>query len=195
MAMESFDLLLEESTRIHGHVCPGQVLGVRLSLLGLKMIGISDPKGHDRRKIYVYVEIDRCATDAIQSVTGCSVGKRTLKLLDHGVMAATFVNLETDKAVRITALEESRESSKKYCSHILDKKLRQLEAYKIMPDEELFSVQHVAVKIPPHDLPGKPIKRVQCQACGDWVQDNRDMVKDGRIICRRCSGERYFSLL
>ncbi|WP_136808309.1 FmdE family protein [Desulfosediminicola flagellatus] len=193
--MESFDALLEESTRIHGHVCPGQVLGVRMSLLGLKLINVTDPKGRDRKNIYVFVEIDRCATDAIQSVTGCSAGKRTLKLIDHGVMAATFVNLENDKAVRITALEESRELSKKYCGHILDKRVRQLEAYKIMPDAELFSIQHVEAKIPPEDLPGRPIKRVQCQGCGDWVQDNRDVVKDGQVLCRRCSGKQYFSLL
>ncbi|MBW2329055.1 MAG: formylmethanofuran dehydrogenase subunit E family protein, partial [Deltaproteobacteria bacterium] len=101
--VDSFDNLLEISTKIHGHLCAGQVIGVRMSMLGLERIGIDDPKGADRKKLYVLVEIDRCATDAIQSVTGCSLGKRSMRWMDFGIMAATFVNLETGKAVRITA--------------------------------------------------------------------------------------------
>ena len=108
--MEKFEQLLEKSTKIHGHICAGQVIGVRMSMIGLREIGIDDPKVQ-RKDFYVLVEIDRCATDAIQTVTGCSLGKRSLKWLDYGIMAATFVNLKTGKAVRITALEESRETS------------------------------------------------------------------------------------
>ena len=191
--MESFDQLLEISTRIHGHVCPGQVLGVRLSMLGLTEIGIYDPKGADRKNLYVIVEIDRCATDAIQSVTGCSIGKRSLYWQDNGIMAATFVHLATGKAVRIVALEESRELSKKYCDHILDKHQRQLEAYKIMPEHELFRVEHVQVDIPQENLPGKPTRRVQCQQCGDWVQDSRDVEVNGKVYCKNCAGNCYFT--
>ncbi|MFA6464859.1 MAG: formylmethanofuran dehydrogenase subunit E family protein, partial [Desulfurivibrionaceae bacterium] len=104
--METFEQLLEKSTKIHGHICAGQVIGVRMSMIGLREISIDDPKAQ-RKDFYVLVEIDRCATDAIQTVTGCSLGKRSLKWLDYGIMAATFVNLKTGKAVRITALEES----------------------------------------------------------------------------------------
>ena len=93
--MKSFDELLKQSTEVHGHICAGQVIGVRMCLLALSLIDIEDPKGTDRKKLYTIVEIDRCATDAIQSVTGCSLGKRSMKYLDHGVMAASFVNLET----------------------------------------------------------------------------------------------------
>ena len=131
--METFEQLLEKSTKIHGHICAGQVIGVRMSIIGLREIGIDDPKAQ-RKEFYVLVEIDRCATDAIQSVTGCSLGKRSLKWLDYGIMAATFVNLKTGKAARITALEESRETSKKYCPEIGDKYKQQLEAYRIMPE-------------------------------------------------------------
>ncbi len=99
--MLSFEELLEISTKIHGHICAGQVIGVRMSMMALDLIGIVDPRGSDRKKLYVIVEIDRCATDAIQSVTGCSLGKRSMKWLDHGVMAATFVNLESGSAVRL----------------------------------------------------------------------------------------------
>ena len=190
--MKTFEELLEISTRIHGHVCAGQVIGVRMSMLALSLIGINDPKGADRKKLYVVVEIDRCATDAIQSVTGCSLGKRSMKWLDHGIMAATFVNLETHRAVRITALEESRQAADRYCSEISDKYQRQLAAYKVMPQKELFRVEEVAITIPAQDLPGKPLSRVQCQGCGDWVQDRREIVEGDRTLCRSCAQGRYY---
>lgn len=193
--MDSFDTLLEISTKIHGHICAGQVIGVRMSMLGLELIGIDDPKGRDRKKLYVVVEIDRCATDAIQSVTGCSLGKRSMRWVDFGIMAATFLNLETTKAVRITAREEARELSTKYCPEIKDKYQRQLAAYKLMPQNELFSIQEVAVDLDECDLPGRPLKRVQCSVCGDWVQDCREVEREEGILCRACDGQRYYRLL
>jgi formylmethanofuran dehydrogenase subunit E len=193
--MESFDELLDISTKIHGHLCAGQVIGVRMSILGLERINIDDPKGADRKKLYVLVEIDRCATDAIQSVTGCSLGKRSMRWMDFGIMAATFVNLETGKAVRITAREESRELSKKYCPEIGEKYQQQLAAYKVMPEEELFSVQEVTVTIPDCDMPGRPQRRVQCEQCGDHVQDSRDVEQEGQILCRACAGQRYYEVI
>ncbi|MDU9050668.1 MAG: FmdE family protein [Candidatus Electrothrix sp. Rat3] len=193
--MESFDELLDISTKIHGHICAGQVIGVRMSMLGLERINIDDPKGADRKKLYVLVEIDRCATDAIQSVTGCSLGKRSMRWMDFGIMAATFVNLESGKAVRITAREESRELSKKYCPEIDEKYQRQLAAYKVMPEEELFTVQEVKVTIPDCDMPGRPQRRVQCEQCGDHVQDSRDVEQERRILCRACAGQRYYQVI
>ena len=193
--MDSFDNLLEISTKIHGHICAGQVIGVRMSMLGLERIGIDDPKGEDRKKLYVLVEIDRCATDAIQSVTGCSLGKRSMRWMDFGIMAATFVNLETGKAVRITAREESRELSKKYYPALSNKYQQQLEAYKIMPEEELFSIQDVKADIPECDMPGRPMRRVQCEDCADYVQDCREVEQNGKILCRACAGQRYYTSL
>jgi formylmethanofuran dehydrogenase subunit E len=193
--MESFEQLLAESTRIHGHICAGQVIGVRMSVAALARIGIRDPKGADRKKLYVLVEIDRCATDAIQSVTGCSLGKRSLRWLDFGVMAATFVNLDTGHAVRAVAREEARVLSEGYCPEVVDKYQRQLEAYKVMPLDELFVFQEVRVHIPESDLPGRPLRRVQCSRCGDWVQDCRERERNGEILCRACDGERYYRVI
>ncbi|MGX9726878.1 MAG: FmdE family protein [Candidatus Electronema sp. VV] len=190
--MESFAELLEVSAKIHGHLCAGQVIGVRMALLGLRLIGIDDPKGADRKKLYVIVEIDRCATDAIQSVTGCSLGKRSLRWMDFGIMAATFVNLATGKAARVTAREEARELSAKYCPELADKYQRQLEAYRVMPEEELFAAEEVAVDIPDCDMPGRPLRRVQCADCGDYVQDCRETERDGKFLCRACAGQRYW---
>jgi len=193
--MESFEQLLAESTRIHGHICAGQVIGVRMSMAALQRIGIREPKGADRKKLYVLVEIDRCATDAIQSVTGCSLGKRSLRWLDFGVMAATFVNLESNRAVRVIAREEARALSESYCPEIMDKYQRQLEAYKVMPLDELFVFQEVRVQLKDCDMPGRPIRRVQCGQCGEWVQDCRELERDGQTLCRSCAGDRYYQLV
>jgi formylmethanofuran dehydrogenase subunit E len=190
--MESFEELLKISSAIHGHLCAGQVIGVRMAMLGLRRISIDDPKGAGRKKLYVLVEIDRCATDAIQSVTGCSLGKRSLRWMDFGIMAATFVNLENGKAARITAREEARALAAQYCPGLSDKYQRQLEAYRIMPEEELFTVQEVKVSIPECDMPGRPVRRVRCAQCGDHVQDCREVEQDGKTLCRACAGQKYW---
>jgi len=187
-----FEKLLQESVRIHGHICPGQVLGVRMSMLGLREIGISDPKGKDRKSIIVFVEMDRCATDAVQSVTGCSLGRRTMKFMDYGKMAATFLNIETGRAVRVIAKEESRQNAKEYLPEHGDKYEAQLEAYKIMPDDELFHLMEVHVKMNPEDMPGRPLRRIKCESCGEYVQDLREVYKDGKVLCRPCADSGYY---
>jgi len=189
----NFNKLLDESTKIHGHLCPGQVLGVKMSMLGLKKAGIEEPKGKDKKNLIVFVEMDRCATDAVQSVTGCSLGHRTMKFMDYGKMAATFVNLKTKKAIRVIAKEESRETAKRYFPDIEDKYKAQLEAYKVMSDEELFDVMDVKVEIKPEDMPGKPLKRVKCDRCGEYVQDMRDVLKDGKVFCKPCIYGGYYT--
>ncbi len=194
MVVSRFEKLLEESAALHGHLCAGQVIGVRMALLGLSKIGIKDPKGRDRKKVYVIVEIDRCATDAIQSVTGCSLGRRTMRHEDLGIMAATFINLPVSQAVRVIAREEARELSKKYFPEELDKYKQQLLAYKIMPDNELFSLQEVNVRIPEQDLPGKPLSRVACRKCGDWIQDRREVLQDKMVLCRGCANGKYYRI-
>lgn len=187
-----FESLLNESVRIHGHLCPGQVLGVKMSMLGLQKIGIADPKGKDRKNIIVFVEMDRCATDAVQSVTGCSLGHRTMKFMDYGKMAATYVNLKTGRAVRVIAKEETRGKAKEYFPAIEDKYAAQLEAYKIMSDKELFDIMDVKVKIKAEDMPGRPLKRVQCEKCGEYVQDMREIYKDGKVLCKPCAYGGYY---
>ncbi|MFO0753710.1 MAG: FmdE family protein [Thermodesulfovibrionales bacterium] len=192
MIDKDFASHLEQSVKMHGHLCPGQVLGVRMSLLGLQSVGIEEPKGRDRKNIIVFVEMDRCATDAVQSVTGCSLGHRTMKFMDYGKMAATFINLRTGKAVRVVAREESREEAKKYFPETENKYAAQLEAYKVMPDEDLFETMEVSVPLPPEDMPGRPLRRVQCGVCKEYVQDMREVSRDGEILCRACAGGAYY---
>jgi formylmethanofuran dehydrogenase subunit E len=193
-ADNAFEALLEESVRLHGHLCPGQVLGVRMSMLGLREAGIAEPRGRDRRNIIVFVEMDRCATDAVRSVTGTSLGKRTMKFLDYGKMAATFLNLSTGRAVRVLAKEEAREKARTYFPQERDKRSAQLKAYRVMPEEELFEVMEVEANLMPQDMPGKPIGRVRCCSCGEYVQDMREVYRDGRPLCRPCSAGGYYSV-
>jgi formylmethanofuran dehydrogenase subunit E len=192
-SMMDFEALLKESVRVHGHLCPGQVLGVKMSMLGLREAGIADPRGKDRKSIIVFVEMDRCATDAVQSVTGCSLGHRTMKFMDYGKMAATFHNTKTGKAVRVVAREDSRAKAKEFFPEIENKYAAQLEAYKVMDDKDLFDVMEVSVKLDEKDQPGRPLRRVQCEACGEFVQDMREVTSDGKILCVPCAGGGYYT--
>jgi len=189
-----FKKLLEESVKIHGHLCPGQVLGVKMSMLGLRKIGIEDPKGKDRKNLIVFIEMDRCATDAIQSVTGCSLGHRTMKFMDYGKMAATFLNLKSGKAVRIIAREDSREKAKNYFPDEEDKYKAQFKAYKIMTERELFNVMDVKVTIKPEDMPGRPLRRIKCEGCGEHIQDIREIHMAGKVLCKPCAGLGYYKV-
>ncbi|MDA8090297.1 MAG: FmdE family protein [Nitrospiraceae bacterium] len=186
---DDFDALLSESVRTHGHLCPGQVLGVRMAIYGLAGVGIADPKGADRKKLLVIVEVDRCATDALQSVTGCSLGKRSMKFMDYGKMAATFANLETGEAIRVVAKEDAREKATKYFPEIQDKYACQTEAYRIMPDEELFYSEPVKIKIPEDEMPGARPGRARCERCGEWFY-----LRSGHCthLCRACRKGAYY---
>jgi len=191
--MQDFETLLRGSAEAHGHLCPGQVIGVRMAMLGCELIGLDDPQNLPQIKnIIVYVEIDRCATDAISYVTGVKLGRRSLKFVDNGIMAATFVNLETDRAFRLRSTEESRELAMKYAPTIKDKHLQQLEAYKIMPLKELFVVEEVRVEIPICEMPGPTQFKAECQQCKTVVRDKKEVYKNGQILCRACAFGAYY---
>jgi len=191
--MMDFDSLLERSITIHGHLCPGQVLGVKMAILGMEQIGLHVPEAGKREKrVIVYVEMDRCATDAIQTVTGCSLGHRTMKFCDYGKMAATFVNLETKRAIRLVAREDLRDKAKELFPEITDLYAAQTLAYKAMDSEELFDMMLVRVDIPPADMPGRPLKRVSCSRCGEYVQDMRDVCRNGEVLCKACDNGAYY---
>ena len=194
LAMKSLEQYLALAAEAHGHMCPGQVLGVRMAMLGLKAIGIDDPLKH-RKKLLAFVEIDRCATDAVSLVTGCRLGARSLKFVDHGKVAATFVNLETQKAVRVLARDDSRLKAKKMFAELNAPYRQQLEAYKVIGDEDLFTVRPVRVKLSPEDLPGGSRSRVECEQCGEGVNHGRERAVNGRTLCRGCAGESYYEAI
>jgi formylmethanofuran dehydrogenase subunit E len=191
--MKDFETLLAGAAKTHGHLCPGQVVGVRMAMLGCELIGFDEPAAMPQiKKIIVYVEMDRCATDAIAHVTGVKLGRRSLKFIDNGIMAATFVNLETKKAFRIVSTETARDLAKVIMPDILDSHRQQLEAYKIMDDKDLFTITQVCVDIPASDMPGPTRFKATCNRCGLIVRDKKEVIKNNEILCRTCALGSYF---
>ena len=185
--MLSFDELLKEASAIHRHHCAGQILGVRMAMLGCREVGIDEPRGC--KKLIVYAEIDRCATDAVQAVTGCSLGKRSLKFLDYGKMAVTFLNTETGQAVRVLAKDDARNLVPLYVQNSDNPRDAQKQAYRVMPEDALFSVKPVAIEVSAQEMPGYRGKRVQCAECGEGINFDRDVDLGGRTLCIPCSEE------
>lgn len=191
--VKTFEELLTSSAEAHGHLCPGQAVGVRMAMLGCRLIGLEDPtSGEQIKKLIVYVEMDRCTADAIAHVTGAKLGRRSLKFMDYGIMAATFLNLETAKAYRVLSTEESRDLACVYAPEIPGKYHQQLEAYQRMPDNVLFRVQEVRVPISEFDLPGPTRRKVSCFRCGQVIRDHREITMDGSTLCKPCAHGAYF---
>jgi formylmethanofuran dehydrogenase subunit E len=189
--MKSLSEYLQLAAVAHGHICAGQVLGVRLAMLGIRELGIEDPIA-ERKRIVTFVEIDRCVTDAVALVANCRLGKRALKFRDWGKVAATFCDLETGRAVRIAARESSKQAARELFPD-LPKEEGQQKAYAQLPDELLFTKEWVKVEIRPEDLPGFKGPRVVCARCGEGVNFRREVVHEGRALCRACAGENYYT--
>jgi formylmethanofuran dehydrogenase subunit E len=190
--MKTLEEYLQLAERAHGHMCAGQVLGVRLAMLGVRELGLDPVK--DRKRLVTYVEIDRCMTDAVALVANCRLGKRALKFLDWGKVAATFVDLETHRAIRVVAKESAKQKARELFPE-LEKEAGQQKAYRVMPDEEMFDRQWVRVEVKPEDLPGFKAPRVVCAECGEGINFKREVVKAGRTLCRSCAGEHYYERL
>ena len=193
--MLSLDNYLREAEQAHGHLCAGQVLGVRMAMLGLEKLGVEDPRGKDRKRLVTFVEIDRCATDAIAIVTGCRLGKRALKFRDWGKMAATFVDVSTGKAIRIAAKESSKALARSMHPEIESKNQQQMLAYREMPEDGLFTMQWVKVELPAEEFPGYKGERVVCAKCREGIYFRREVQREGQPLCRACAGDRYYEPL
>jgi formylmethanofuran dehydrogenase subunit E len=193
--MKSLDEYLRDAEQAHGHLCAGQVLGVRLAMFGLARLGIDDPQGKDRKRLVTFVEIDRCATDAVAVVTGCRLGKRALKFRDWGKVAATFVDVTNGKGVRVAAKESSKALAEQMHPEAEDRNRQQMLAYREMRDEDLFTAQWVKVALPPEEFPGYKGERVVCKRCGEGINFRREIHREGQVLCRACAGEQYYELL
>src|ERR1700761_7260953 len=205
--MQSFEALLREAEIAHGHLCAGQVLGVRMAMLGCERLGVNDPQGADRKRLVTFIEIDRCATDAIAVVTGRRLGKRAIKFRDWGKMAATFVDLTQPlapisdtpvyKALRIAALESSKQRARDLYPHIENKNQQQMLAYRELPDEDLFSEEWVAVPFHPREMPGYKSARITCELCGEGINYDREIRHNEKILCEGCAAPetRYYQPL
>jgi len=196
-----FRTFLEEAVRFHGHLCGGQVLGVRMAMAGLRALGIKDSRGKEGRDLVVIVETDRCATDAIIAVTGRTPGKRSIKMADYGKTAATFVDTRSGRAVRVSVKGDLDQKVRLIAqASIQDKSEKDAEeahlaALAAIPEEDLLRIAQVIVNLQPQDLPGEALKTVICQECGEAVRDMRQVILDGRVLCRPCAqGRDYYTV-
>ncbi|MCX8032405.1 MAG: FmdE family protein [Thermoleophilia bacterium] len=175
---------LQAARAFHGHLCHGMVMGVRMARYACRALGIEDPLSH--RDLVVYVEMDRCASDAISVVAGVTLGRRRLKWVDYGKMAATFVDLATGRAVRAAARPEVPHATREHDP---------LEYWKNWTDEELFTLTPVRMDIPEADRPGARIPSVHCQSCGELVRDGRAVTQNGKTLCKACAFGAYYQPL
>lgn len=181
--MDDYELFLNKVADFHGHICTGIVLGTRMTLAAMRYLHL-DPH-QKNRNLLAYTEIDRCMADAVMIITGCSLGRRTLKHVDYGKFAATLVDQEAGKAVRATVAQDfsgrrDMEETRKIISAI--------------PDEQLIALRAVQVNIPGYDLPGFPLKTAVCSICGEQIMDGRDIARGGRAICRGCAHGSYYTV-
>ena len=190
-SVQTFEELLAGSVAAHGHLCPGQIVGVRMALLGLRLLDFEAPPTYPQLKqLIVFVEMDRCTGDAVAYVTNAKLGRRSLKFVDYGIMAATFMNLETGRAFRIISTEESRESGSPLCPQ----ETGQASASNWRPTgscriASCSGCRRCKVDLTPFDLPGPTRRKVTCVQCGQVVRDNREVSQErSAVYCRPCAG-------
>lgn len=175
-----FEEDITRAHQFHGHICTGIVFGVRMARAGLNYLGIDDPAKN--KDFLVFVEVDRCLADAIQSVTGCSLGRKRLKYIDYGKMAASFIDMNTSKGVRIVV--NAKENPPDGADPV--------SYWQQFSDEQIFKLEPITVDMRREDLPGKPLRRVNCEICGEKIMDGRDELREGKFICKACADGAYY---
>ena len=184
--------LLEISARNHAHLCPRQILGVRIGLMGMKTLDFIRP--HTNKQLFIISETDGCFVDGVVAATGCTVGHRTLRVEDYGKVAATFVDTGTGRAVRVAPRLDVRELAYNFTPEETRHYFAQMRAYQIMPDEKMLTVQDVTLNVPIEKIISRPGLRLNCDSCGEEIMNEREIHRDGLVLCRACAGERYYQI-
>jgi formylmethanofuran dehydrogenase subunit E len=188
--MPTLQELLEASAALHRHLCPRQVLGVRLGQWGGELLGLDLPQTDKR--LYTIIETDGCAADGLSVATNCWVGRRTLRVEDLGKVAATFVDTLTHRAVRIVPRPEARLAARALAPEARSPWEAQLLGYQRLPAEQLLMAQAVALSTPIEVLISHAGHRVRCDRCGEEIMNEREVLADGGLLCRTCSGPAYY---
>lgn len=192
MNTTQFENLLEQCAVLHHHLCPRQVLGVRMGMKAGQILGLDLPQVDKR--LFTFVETDGCAADGIAVATGCWVGRRTLRIMDFGKVAGTFVDRLSHRAIRIHPHQRARLGSHRYIPNQPDRWHAYLEAYKSMPDEELLVVQPVTLTVSLEKIISKETARAKCSHCGEEIFNEREVKINGKALCRYCAGETYYAI-
>jgi formylmethanofuran dehydrogenase subunit E len=185
--------LLDATAVLHHHLCPRQVLGVRMGMLAGEVLGLDLPQ-NDKR-LFVIAETDGCGIDGISVATNCWIGRRTLRVEDYGKLAATFVDTQTDRAIRIVPRRAAREAARAYAPDARNKWAAQLLGYPLMPAHELLAVQTVQLSTPIEDIIGRAGVKAVCEICGEEIINQREIVDAGTTLCRSCAGPSYYRLV
>lgn len=189
--MQALDELLRLSATRHAHLCPRQVLGARIGLAGAAALGLDAPR-RDKR-LLVILETDGCFADGVEVATGCMAGHRTLRIEDYGKIAATFVDVQTEDALRVTPRLDVRQRAYAYAPDEPRHYFAQLSAYQVMPDEELLTIQPVQLAQPVAAIVSRPGVRVNCASCGEEIINEREVIADGQALCRSCAHGGYYA--
>lgn len=188
--MPMLEELLAASAALHHHLCPRQVLGVRMGLVGGEWLGLTVPQT-DKRLLTV-VETDGCVIDGLAVATGCRIGRRTMRVLDFGKVAATLVDTQTGRAVRVVPHPDARRRAKAYAPDAQNRWEAYLLGYQRMPAQELLLIQPVVLSVSLEKLLSKEGLRARCDMCGEEIFNEREVIRDGQTLCRACAGERYY---
>ena len=191
-SIENLEALLHQSADLHQHLCPRQVLGVRVGLCGGAALGLDVPRTD--KQLLIFVETDGCAADGVSVATGSSVGRRTLRVLDFGKLAATFVDTHTSQAVRVVPRAGIRTAAQRYAHSAPTRWMAQLEGYQQMPVQDLLQIQPVVLNIDVEKLISRPCVRSTCDTCGEEIINEREIIYEDMILCRACAGESYYDL-
>lgn len=189
--MEDLSALLEKSARDHSHLCPRQILGVRLGLRG--MLALQLEPNPSSKRLLVITETDGCFADGLSAATNCTVGHRTLRVEDYGKTAATFIDIETSTAFRVAPALDIREQASAFVPDEPRHYFAQMQAYQIMPDNVMLTVQEVFLNTPIEEIVSHPGMRIKCDMCGEEILNEREVHCDGSIMCKPCAGSGYYS--
>lgn len=193
--MKSLCELLKESSTLHRHLCPRQVLGVRMGMLAGEVFDLELPQAQDAKRLLTIVETDGCFSDGVAVATHCWVGRRTLRIEDYGKAAATFVDTQTRQAFRIAPRPEARQLAREFAMEARNRWEAMLLGYQRMPAADLFSTQAVQLKTPVAKLVSRASAKVICEVCGEEVLNEREIVHEGTPLCRACAGQAYYQLV
>lgn len=181
---------LDRSAMLHGHLCPRQVLGARMGLYAGELLGIELPQ-RDKR-LFAFIETDGCFADGVATATGCWLGRRTLRLIDYGKVAATFADAKTGQAIRMTPTPMARDRASTYVPDAPNRWHAQLAGYQVMPVTALLQARPVSLTVSLTALISRPGVRINCTSCGEEILNEREILLAGRVLCRGCAGARYY---
>lgn len=187
VSVEDYEEQLAKAGEFHGEICGGIAIGTKLAMYGMELMGFELNKRH--KNLIVFLEIDRCMADAVQAVTRCTMGKRTLKQMYYGKFAASFYNMDTGEAIRVSDADANKQEK------IKETKDEMIERFKMTPAEDLFKVEKVHVDLNPSQMPGKPHTSVFCSVCGEKITDGRHLNRGGKPVCMPCAEGAYYEII